>query len=295
MQLKPSLLLLATLLACGGEDWRIEPCVGEDAGTCEVGELRVDGVRRTYLVGRLGGYDCSASNVPLVLYWHGSGANGASDRRAVNETFAGLELERTIGASALVVYPDGLEHPDCGGRTCWERDPSGRDVRFFDALVPHLAERYCVDPERVFSIGHSRGGRFVEVLACHRAGAHVAVAMIAAGPDNVDDCPGSLPVWLSHGVDDEVIAFRHGEAHRDAWAERNGCDPPAAQESALDTCTPLRGCPESRPVVWCPTRVRAWQGHAVPLLADEEIGAFFKLRGFRLESRRLRGQEGATP
>jgi polyhydroxybutyrate depolymerase len=159
-------------------------------------------------------------------------------------------------------------------RTCWDRDPVGRDVEFFDALVEFLSNSYCIDPKRVFSVGHSRGGRFVEVLACNRDESHRAVASIAAGVNNVTRCGGNPPIWLSHSVQDEIIDFGDGESHRRAWAERNGCDPPK-RDAPLDTCTKLSGCPVDNPVVWCPTSEEDWKGHAVPGLADEEIWKFF--------------------
>ena len=257
-----------------GEDWRIPACEGESPDTCQVREIRVGGLTRSFLVSRAGGIHCDSGGRPLVLVWHGSGGNGASERRSWNETFADLSWESTLANRALVVYPDGLAHIDCGMRTCWDRDPEGRDIQFFDALVAELAISDCIDPEKVFSVGHSRGGRFVEVLACYRSGSHLALASIAAGKKNVKVCGGHPPIWLSHGIDDEIVDFSGGEFNRKAWAERNGCDPdpPNAQ---LDTCAPLKGCPPKSPVIWCPTSEADWKGHAVPGLADEEIWKFF--------------------
>lgn len=271
------LFVIASIgLAGCGEDWRIEPCVGESDETCRVDTLTVDGRERSYVVSRRHGYDCSGGEVPLVLMWHGSGGNGASFRANMNDDFDALDFEATVGANALVVYPDGLPHWDCWRRTCWDRDPEGYDLAFFDALVPRLAEEFCVDTSRVFSLGHSRGGRFVEVLACHRSEAHRAVASIAAGVGNVEDCPGRVPIWLSHGQDDGTIAFSEGESHREHWAERNGCDPVIDPGGfVVDACAELRGCDEGLPVVWCPTTGADWDGHAPPALADEAIWAFF--------------------
>lgn len=265
--------VLTAFVACG-VDWRIEPCAAEMFGRCHVGEIVVDGESRSYLVSRVDDLDCSSGNLPIVLFFHGSGGNGASGRAQVNETWDDLALEEAIAGRALVVYPDGLSHRDCFGRTCWDRNPQGRDVAFFDALPVHLAAQYCVDPERVFAIGHSRGGRFVEVLACERSHALLAAASIGAGAGNVDRCTGQLPIWLSHGVDDRVISFAEGEQNRNAWSGRNGCRSEAA-DYPLDTCTEIAGCRDASPVWWCPTTESDWNGHAVSGLADESIWDFF--------------------
>ena len=88
-------------------------------------------------------------------------------------------------------------------------------------------------------------------------------------------CAGKLPIWISHGVDDQTIPFADGEAQRDAWIDRNGCVPPATPSYPLDACTMVEGCPNELPVVWCPTTETDWNGHAVPGLADQEMWAFF--------------------
>lgn len=270
------LVLVLLLFACGcGQDWRIPPCENESAKTCEVINVDVDGKARTALVSKLGGVDCSQGKLPVILVWHGSRSNGASVRQNVNHDFADLRLEATVAGKALFVYPDGLSHIDCQGFTCWDRSPSGRDLRFFDALLTTLAQRYCVRTERVFSIGHSRGGRFVEVLACYRAARHHALASIAAGGGNVSTCPGRAPIWLSHGTKDKVIPFKDGEKHRDNWAARNGCST-ATSSFPLNQCTALVGCPSATPVVWCPTDESDWDGHALPGMMDEAIWSFFR-------------------
>lgn len=263
--------VVVLLLTGCHHDWRIEPCVGEGPDQCQVETIEV-GEPRTYVVSSRDA--CPKKGRPLVLWFHGSGGNGASDRAQVNTTWEDLALEATFAGEALFVYPDGLPHRDCRGATCWDRDPEGRDVALFDALVPRLAAEQCADPSRVLAFGHSRGGRFVEVLACHRAPQLLGAAMIAAGPDNVASCPGALPIWLSHGLDDRTIDFSAGEGHRDAWAARNDCASPG-NDWPLDACSPLPGCPADTPVTWCPTTEGDWSGHAVPGLADEELRAFF--------------------
>lgn len=250
-------------------EWARPPCEGETAETCVVDSVDVNGEPRCFVVSVP---PAGASDLPILFDWHGSGGSGAAERRTMNGELEGLALEAAIDGRALVVYPDGRPHPDCNGNTCWDRAPDGADVAFFDALLQALPARWPADPSRVFSLGHSRGGRFVEVLACHRAGSHRALASMAAGTGNVTACPGRAPMWLSHGLDDETIPFAQGVEHLRAWADRNGCPSPDPDAFPPDACTPVPGC--EVPLTWCPTTVEAWGGHAPPPLADEELWAF---------------------
>lgn len=253
-------------------DWRIEPCVGEDDAACLVEQISVDGEERSYLVSRLGGYECPAEGLALVLFFHGSAGNGASERVQLNTTWEDLTLEETVGGEALFVYPDGLPHRDCGRKSsCWDRDPQGRDVAFFDALLEEVSANYCVDTDRVYAMGHSRGGRFVEVLGCERSADLAGIAMVAVGADNVESCSGSVPAYISHGVDDQTIAFEQGWSHVENWADRNGCEVPSPG-APVGECVDIRGC--DAPVRWCPTAETDWEGHAVPGLFDETVWPF---------------------
>lgn len=255
--------LAAGALACAPNP---STCEGEEPGDCRVDSATVDGRTRTWLVSHRARLDCAQGPVPLVLAFHGAGSNG-------QELRGYLGLEDLLGPSALVVYPDGLPRSDTMGQTGWNRDPAGDDLRFFDLLVARLAEDPCVDTGRLFAVGHSRGGRFTEVLACHRGERHRALASIAAGTDNAATCPQRAPFWLTHGVHDQTIPYAEGLLNRDHWGTRNGCAPAAGTDFPLDACTELSGC--ALPVVWCPSSASEWRNHAPPAFAPTEIKAFF--------------------
>ncbi len=250
--------------------WSKPPCEGHTGATCQLRTVDVDGDKRCYLQ-PVPQFD--TAGLPLVIVWHGSDSNGESYRRAMNTDIEGLKLEAAIGEEAMIVYPQGRAHADCGGTSCWNRDPEGPDVAFFDALVVQVVAEWGIDADAVFSIGHSRGGRFVEVLGCFRADEHAAIAMISAGNNNVDGCPGKLPLWLSQGIHDETIPLSAGVTHLEHWAERNGCDPPEPDTYPDDVCTALSNCEHA--LQWCPTTGGEWGGHAPPTIADEAIWSFF--------------------
>ena len=229
----------------------------------------VDGARRTYLLSRPPTSHCPAGPLPIVFAWHGSGGNGAQLRSY-------LALEHAIAGRAVVVYSDGLPRDETDGFTGWNRDPDGDDLRFFDVLLETLGREPCIDTTRVFSVGHSRGGRFVEVLACRRARSHRAFAMIAAGAWNVKDCAGQTPIWIAHGRSDSTVGFWQGKLLRRAWARRNSCEPVSwFDHYETGRCTPLPGCNAATPLLWCPHEEELWGGHGVPSFAAPAIWSFF--------------------
>jgi poly(3-hydroxybutyrate) depolymerase len=260
------------LVACGGarQDWRIEPCVGEDPTACQVGTIEVDGVERTYLLAPPPDFTCDAGKPewPLMFAWHGSGENGASFRadllaRGLPDAFDDM----------FWVYPDGLEREDTDGYTGWNQASDGDDVAFFDALLDHLMD-WCGDHRQVMSFGHSRGGRFVHTLACFRADAHVGFGSVGAGKPDSWECDDQAPVWLAHGTDDHQVPYAQGKSVRDHWRKQNECDPFGLfHRFERNACTPYLGCDE--PLVFCPYTDAEWEGHAIPPFAASELRSFY--------------------
>ncbi len=242
------------------------PCEGVASSACRMESLEVAGVRRPYLV--TGALDAACTTRhPLVIGWHGSGSNGEYLRRR-------FALQAIGGEAVIMVYPDGLPRPELGGRTGWDRSPMGGDIALFDALPAHVADAHCVDATRVFSVGSSRGGRFTDVLGCHRGRAHRALASISAGTANLTECPERAPMWISHGRFDKEVLFIEGEDWLRRWAGYNRCATGAA--SAMfpdDACTELAGCEVA--VVWCPSTTAIENGHGVPPFAVAEVDRFF--------------------
>ena len=245
-------------------------CITEGEDNCRIEALTVRGTRRTFVVSHRGQLDCSAGKVPVVFAFHGYGDTGSGLRSY-------LGVEEVLGGKALFVYPDGQAQFETGGNSGWNREVGGEDVAFFDAMRERLAEDSCLDTDRVFSVGHSRGGRMVETLSCARQAVHRGFMQIAAGIDSEPNCPESAPAWLTHGVSDGTVLFSDGEADRDRWAKRNGCNVPSSVEKfPVDRCTQLQGCPEQTPVIWCPSSVTKWNGHAPAAFTPAEMAAFIQ-------------------
>ena len=262
------LILSFALCGCASteEEWVPFPlaCLDESEDACTEGSLLVEGVVRTFLLTQ--SQNTSAELRPIVLVWHGSGTNAEYIRRR-------FSLPSIDGVGTIVVYPNGLPRPELDERTGWNRDPEGNDVRYFEELVRYIAERYSGDPMKVFSVGHSRGGRFVDVLSCYRGSEHLALASISAGTNNVNECPDRAPIWITHGRKDTYVSFRNGIDWIRRWSRSNECGRANPRAFSNDVCTELPGC--SVPVVWCPHTSDFESGHGPPPFAEREIERFF--------------------
>jgi poly(3-hydroxybutyrate) depolymerase len=265
------ILPVAGALACAGDWEHAVPCDGLDATRCRVETLRVDDVDRTFMVVLPEGYACdpaAPTRWPLLLGWHGSDSVGAD--------LWGALLAHGVDAAvddAVVVLPDGLLGAGRPGVTGWDQDPDGGDVRLFDALLAHLVDTACVDPHRVFSVGHSRGARFVHTLACFRADTHVGFAGLGEGRPESWRCDDRAPVWMAHGVDDRVVPYREALVVREHWEAQNGCDPLPSDAFEPGACVAHPGC--DVPVTFCAHEGAEWKGHGIPDLAADAIRAFF--------------------
>jgi polyhydroxybutyrate depolymerase len=152
----------------------------------------------------------------LVLAFHGR-TNPAERVRA----YYGLEDQ--AARPSIFVYPRGLP-AGAGARGWWEPGEPGdrlRDYALFDALVETLSTHYCIDPARIFAVGHSLGASFVNSLACARGDVLRGVATVAGGMER-SACRGRTAALLVHHPDDRLVPFALGEAARDRLLRANG-------------------------------------------------------------------------
>jgi polyhydroxybutyrate depolymerase len=173
---------------------------------------------------------------PLIMNLHGSGSN--SLQASVYGDVPRSAAERGM----LVVTPEALE-----GR--WELGGTGADADFLIALLDDVAERYCVDPDRVHLMGMSLGAWKAAATACSFPGRFASLALVT-----VEVFPGScepMPVIAFHGTADPTVAYGPGGGTVDdadtrnaglpgaltniaAWAESGGCDPEPADTTVGD-------------------------------------------------------------
>lgn len=201
-----------------------------DALDFEPIEVRVAGSDRTAYFQK----PSKPGAMPLLLCFHG----GLGNAEQFAET-SGLAT-RAQAWGFLAVFPDA-EEGWVDGRP--ERGSSTEDLEFVAALVKRLTAEKIIDPARIFGLGLSNGGMFVQHLATKRpgllaGGASVLASLpIAVAEDTAAGVP--MPFVLACDVTDGVMPFDGGEIRsapglgvgghvvpvqeaRSIWVERNG-------------------------------------------------------------------------
>lgn len=145
---------------------------------------------------------------PVVFVFHGHGGNAqnAARRFRIHE----------LWPQAVVVYMQGIPgvqgitDPE-GSRNGWQKNPGelgDRDLKFFDAALELAQKKYKADSNRVYVVGHSNGGRFVNLLWNMR-GDKIAALCSAAGPGGrliANSKP--KPVFIIAGEKDPLVPFQ---------------------------------------------------------------------------------------
>lgn len=162
----------------------------------------IDGVERKATV--VGSTANSASGkAPLVLVFHGHGGNM---RYSVRK----FQIHK-LWPEAVVVYPEGLpakgmSDPN-GLKNGWQQkagDDGDRDLKFVDAILARMHKEYSIDDSRIYSMGHSNGGRFTYLLWKERGDVFAAYGP-AASPMVMGVKPQSA--FVIAGEKDPIVPF----------------------------------------------------------------------------------------
>ncbi|NLG07273.1 hypothetical protein GX553_02345 [Candidatus Peribacteria bacterium] len=209
------------------------------------GTLQVQGRQRTYELNVPKQYQIDMP-APLILAFHGR-TNSAAQVRA----YYGLDR---AASDAFIAYPAAMQHDT--GTYHWS-DPGDRagelrDIAYFDALVEDMANRYCIDLDRIFVAGHSLGGWFANSVACIR-GDVVRASASVGGSSVITECAGPSAALIAHNPNDRMASFTASELTRDLRLEVNACpaDASPAQLRSLQ-CVQYVPCSAGNPVLWCP-------------------------------------------
>jgi polyhydroxybutyrate depolymerase len=170
-------------------------------------DITVDGTTRNY---RLVVPHTLPKPAPIVFAFHGIGDSTGSmanycrlDQLAARKGFvlvylaARKSMWTTVNANA-----DNLD--------------ANADIRFFDQLLIHLANRHEIDRGRVYAVGMSNGGSFVQLLAIARSNDIAAIAAYSGSkPRDIGSSENPLPIMLVVGAND--LASRAMQSDADQY------------------------------------------------------------------------------
>lgn len=260
---------------------------GEHAGLT----MEFDGTQRRFDLFIPSAYDADTP-LPVVLNFHGYTSNPS--QQAFFSEFNGPAEDHSM----IVVYPAGTANSWNGGSCCGQAASNDvDDVGFARALVDHVAEILCMDPDRVYAMGMSNGGFMSHRLACEASDVFAAIGPVA-GVLGIppEDCNPSrpVPVLHFHGTNDTLVPYDGGAINvsvaetMSGWASRNGCDAQSEVtfEMADVTCETWPSCDADVEVTLCTIENggHCWPGNTFcpfggtteTLHASEEIAEFFE-------------------
>lgn len=235
------------------------------ADTIEMMKWKVDGVDRRALV-----YSPAADTgkAPVIFVFHGHGDN-------VGESAHRMDIQ-DAWPEAIVVYMEGLPTVSAidpaGKLRGWQREPGqngDRDLRFFDAVLVTLHEKFSVDDYRIYAMGFSNGAIFTYVLWGERANILAAFAPCSGKIFPAVHLTEPKPVFMVAGAKDKLVVAKDREAAIKTARQLNGAT------GKGDACGP--GCTVYRPTKTADVKVLIHSGgHLYPPQISPEIVSFFK-------------------
>jgi len=269
--------------------------------------INVHGRERTFTVHIPVSYP-SSRKLPVLFVFHGGGrgsARGIARRAGFNR------LADSYGF--IVLYPTGYRSSWNDGRGTTDAEREGiDDIAFVRRIIDELEGRFAIDHKRMYAVGSSNGGMFVNRLGCELSDRFAGIAFVI-GPMPAPiarRCEPQKPISVLgiFGTADPLIPWRGGEVQGGArgfilgaeetielWARSNGCLarrktevlPSQVDDGTVVKRTVYHGCKEGREVVlyaieggghvWPPARPTSWRAgkSSQNLDASQVIWSFF--------------------
>jgi len=186
----------------------------------------------------------SKAKPPVIFAFHGHGGNMQFAAR-------GMAFQN-FWPEAIVVYPQGLPTAGIimdrkGEQPGWQREPGqehDRDLKFVDAILTTLREKYSADEARVYATGFSNGGLFTYLLLSQRPNLFAAFA--PGGAVLLPSVPltEARPVFHYGGEKDRLARFTKQQATIEQLRKFNGCGGPGEPCGSKCTLYPsVKGAP----------------------------------------------------
>lgn len=213
----------------------VAPHQSDAFGPGKVETFVVDGVSRQARVveGKLAK---AGQPTPLVFAFHGHSGN-------MNHSARFFDVQGTW-PDALVVYPQGLPTPGMtdpeGKLNGWQQrigDQGGRDLKFFDKMLAQLKREYRIDDRRIYTMGHSNGGRFSYLLWATHPDVFAAYGISGSPATGLLRNLQPASAFLIAGEKDPIVSFAMENLSIQALKRLDGVDPKTAKNSGYTEYT----------------------------------------------------------
>ena len=152
----------------------------------------------------------------FAFHWRGGTMQEISNGGTSGAAWSYYGQQEQSNNSAILVAPQGFGNG-------WG-NAGGEDVTFVDDMIRRIESDLCVNPRQRFALGFSWGGGMSYALACARADAFRAVAVISGA--QISGCSGGtqpIAYFGLHGITDNVLNIGQGRSLRDTFVRNNGC------------------------------------------------------------------------
>lgn len=204
---------------------------------------------------------------PLIFAFHGRTNSNAQVQRYYN-------IDDAAEWNAIIIYPSALPE----NSTPRSRNIT-RDAALFDQIVTDFSEKYCIDTNRIFAMGHSLWAYMTNSLACVRADKLRAIWSVWWWT-TVTECAWPIAAMIMHNPADNLASFASWETARDQILRQNMCgEQKISVWPSWGNCLEYT-CDSWEPVVRCPhtdSTARNWSyyPHTRPDTAWQMIWDFF--------------------
>lgn len=168
------------------------------------------------------------SRYPLVLFLHGSGERGNDNEMQLkNAVLAFAEPGTSAEYPCYVLAPqcpagDRWSEVDYTTGPIWGEDPTG-PMKSLQELIAEVLRAYPdIDPDRVYLTGLSMGASGGFDLLRRMPDRFAAAVLVCGAGDPAQADQLNLPVWVFHGLRDDVVPARFSREMVEALKAKSG-------------------------------------------------------------------------